>query len=74
MRPRYPGVEKEEEVGKGGGGSNVMAMKDAHRCFAACSFGRQGIQIRDKCSEGGHIETKTRSGRKGGLKPRPKLV
>jgi len=42
-----------------------MAMEDAHRCFAACFLGGQGIQIRDKCSEGGHIETKTRSARKG---------
>ena len=24
---------------EGGGGSNAMAMKDAHRCFAACFFG-----------------------------------
>ena len=26
-------------MGEGGGGSNAMAMKDAHRCFAACFFG-----------------------------------
>ena len=36
----------EEEVvvmREGGGGSNVMAMKDARPCFAACFLGGQGI-------------------------------
>ena len=30
-------------MGEGGGGSNAMAMEDAHRCFAACFWGGQGI-------------------------------
>ena len=30
-------------MGEEGGGSNVMAKEDAHRCFAACFWRGQGI-------------------------------
>ena len=40
---RAPGVHRDVVMEEGGGGSNVMAMKDAHRCFAACSLEGQGI-------------------------------
>ena len=30
---------------EGGGGSNAMAMEDAHRCFAACFWGGRGYGL-----------------------------
>ena len=42
-RSEEGGGEGREKGEKEGRGSNVMAMEDAHRCFAACFWGGQGI-------------------------------
>ena len=52
---------------EGEGGSNVMAMKDAHRCFAACFFGGAEYRLETSVPRVGILKPKQEVRGKEGL-------